>query len=234
MTDPQAHDWQDPSVDVSTPLPWGEDEPTPADWATPAAPTAPTPAPADSLNLPGAALSPEALAPDVRQGFLPASPEQAEEEPEGPAQGWPLLCCAIGPCRHAQRIFQARMPVAQHESVSVFRYCRLLVESTGHGSGTMNLSDLVIRGCDAYAPPWWSLAGWHQRLRFAQMAERDERKYTGTVTPLWQALGWISRRVLHRPYKPGRLDLNDESQPTPSSPTSASTPTSVPPIYEEF
>lgn len=116
-------------------------------------------------------------------------PIQADMDP--PDDGHSRLPCTEGPCRHAVEVIQVQGFVAGQERRRIYRFCRIAEEEFG----TMRMDEIVVRACSAYSPPWWSVAGWRQRLRSAPVQMEAARRHNATPAPLLWMISKITERL---------------------------------------
>ena len=120
-------------------------------------------------------------------GVVTAGAVATDIRPED--DGRAALPCLMGPCRYYSTIGQVLGVVSGTEHIKEYRYCKLLSEF----SGTMTLQELTIRFCTDYAPPWWSLSGWWQRLRMAPLQIESASKFHYKAKGLVTILFWLNR-----------------------------------------
>lgn len=175
-------DWR--NLSLSSPLPWDDDVPEDA----------------TALNPPGPDMASPVLPGGIAAGSFGAARlvEPPEERAEG-EENWPRLCCIAGPCQHYLDIAQVSQVVGGVEHRTIYRYCRLLQES----SGTMELRELTLRFCSGYKPPLWSIDGWLQRVRMAQLQVIAARRFRGTVPLAIKVLSLLARSA-KMPVGPGK------------------------------
>jgi hypothetical protein len=177
----EPHDWR--TVPQTSPMPW-DDDPTTSTFAEGELDEIDPDITAEGSP---SGLGPQAMGPGVPggQGFWRSEPEPFA----GPKDGWPTVCCTVGPCKHATRIWQEQDVIHGVAHWKIYRYCELLEED----GGTMMVSNQLNRLCDRHAPPWWSIRGWMQKVRTAQAACEDQEKNAGGAHPGWKALAAIAK-----------------------------------------